>query len=505
MVSIPKDVAERLKTCTSFPSPPPVALKVIELAQNPKTDLRVVADTCSADPAIAAKIMKIANSALYASRRQSTNLRQALVVLGLNATLTLALSFTLVNGLRKDPPKGFDFMAYWRRTILAATWGKLLAAEMSQPLGEEVFISCLLQDIGMLAIDRIAPETYASISPFEIGHDKLAAHEMGALKADHAAIGAWLLNSWHMPEGLVDAVGLSHDFEAEGAAPERMTYTKIIALSGGLADAWLSGADEITVKRVGAAAEKHLNISPQRLAELFVIIQEQLPVAEDIFEMNLFDSSRLTDITDAAREILMIRNLHSLSEAVDLQKQASQLKSENIALKEENMLDGLTGVGNRRFFENSLENEFASAKQHAWPLSMCFVDLDYFKQINDTHGHQAGDDMLCAIAKMIVDTLRSDDIVARFGGDEFVVLLPGTDSAAADLVASRLVENAATCVVTVEGADVVPTLSLGVATLDSLSDFDTPKDFTAAADEALYVSKKNGRNQHTCFGSVDAA
>ena len=92
MVRIPDDVVTRLRTCKSFPSPPPVALKVIELAQNPEIDLATVADTISGDPAIAAKVMRIANSALYARRRQSSNLRQALIVLGLNATLTLALS-----------------------------------------------------------------------------------------------------------------------------------------------------------------------------------------------------------------------------------------------------------------------------------------------------------------------------------------------------------------------------------------------------------------------------
>ena len=112
MTQVPDDVVNRLKTCTNFPTPPPVAMQVIQLAQNPDIDLATVADAVSADPAIAAKVMRIANSAMYARRRQSSNLRQALIVLGLNATLTLALSFTLVATLRKNPPKGFDFDAY---------------------------------------------------------------------------------------------------------------------------------------------------------------------------------------------------------------------------------------------------------------------------------------------------------------------------------------------------------------------------------------------------------
>lgn len=505
MGSLPDKVLERLQRCTNFPSPPPVALKVIELAQDPNTDLRIVADTCSGDPAIAAKIMKIANSALYASRRQSTNLRQALIVLGLNATLTLALSFTLVTGLRRDPPKGFDFLAYWRRAILGATWGKLLASELNQPFAEEVFISALLQDIGMLAIDRILPDTYQDISPLQLDHQKLAQHEINQLGADHASIGGWLLESWNMPEQLSLAVTHSHDVEANTIESNRRMYVRVVAMSGQLADAWLSGGDEVTVQRMAVAAEKYLGIVPSRLADMFDVVREQLPVTAEIFEMDLFEEAQLSEITDSAREILMVRNLHALSEAVDLQKQATMLQSENMVLRQETTLDGLTGVGNRRFFEDSLTKEFESAMRHGWPLSLMFVDLDYFKDINDTHGHPAGDEILREIADMITASLRADDIVARYGGDEFVVLLPGSDNQAACHVADRLVTEAAGCGAAIKGAQIFPTLSVGIVTMDGQFKFETPKDLLSAADKALYHAKKAGRNRHTCYQQIRAA
>ncbi len=505
MVSIPDKIIERLQTCTNFPSPPPVALKVIELAQNPNTDLRIVADTCSGDPAIAAKVMKIANSALYASRRESTNLRQALIVLGLNATLTLALSFTLVSSLRRDPPKGFDFLGYWRRAILAATWGKLLATELNQQFAEEVFISSLLQDIGMLAIDRIGAETYQDISPLQLDHAKLLQHEVSQLGADHAAIGGWLLDSWNMPKQLVRAVAHSHDVEAADIESERRMHVRIVAMSGQLADVWLSDGNEVALQRAAVSVEKYLGIIPNRLAEMFELIREQLPVAEDLFEMDLFEEGQLTDITDAAREILMIRNLHALSDAFELQKKASVLQTENLVLRQETTLDGLTGVGNRRFFEDSLTNEFDSASRHEWPLSLIFVDLDYFKEINDSYGHPAGDEVLRRIARMITATIRSEDIAARYGGDEFVVLLPGSDAEAASNVADRIVSEAAGCGSAIENSEIKLTLSLGVVTMDAMNEFETQKDLLAAADEALYTSKKGGRNRHTCYGQIKVA
>ena len=89
----------------------------------------------------------------------------------------------------------------------------------------------------------------------------------------------------------------------------------------------------------------------------------------------------VSDITDAAREILMIRNLHALSDAYELQRKASVLQSENNVLRQETVLDGLTGVGNRRYFEDSLSKEFSSSIQQNWPLSMIFVDVDNFKEV----------------------------------------------------------------------------------------------------------------------------
>ena len=436
MTQVPEDVVNRLKTCTNFPTPPPVAMQVIQLAQNPDIDLATVADAVSADPAIAAKVMRIANSAMYARRRQSSNLRQALIVLGLNATLTLALSFTLVATLRKNPPKGFDFDAYWRRTILAATWGKLLAGEFGRRDAEEVFLAALLQDLGMLAIDKIAPDVYEGITPFQLEHARVAQHEKTHLETDHRAIGAWLLESWNMPKHLVQAVQHSHDLSGGGVEADYREFVRAVAMSGELSDVWLATKNEQGIKRIGVEAHRHLGIVPNRLADMFETIQEQIPVAENIFEMSLFEEEHVQEITDNAREILMIRNLHALSEVATLQKKTSELEDQNEELKEESSRDSLTGVFNRRAFGEALGREFAAAGKHQWPLSVIFVDLDHFKQINDTHGHQAGDAMLRAVASLLTGSLRDSDIVARYGGDEFVLLLPGTDAEVVEKVAA---------------------------------------------------------------------
>ena len=154
------ELEAHLRSLVSFPSPPGVATHIIELARDPDVDLSQVAKALSMDSALATKILRIANSPLYAQRRKSENLRQALMLLGLNATLTLALSFSLANSLRAGKSNGIDFPLYWRRALLAATAARALADAMRHAMAEEIFLAGLLQDVGILALDQALPDLY---------------------------------------------------------------------------------------------------------------------------------------------------------------------------------------------------------------------------------------------------------------------------------------------------------------------------------------------------------
>jgi diguanylate cyclase (GGDEF)-like protein len=507
MSQVPEHILQRLRTCTSFPSPPAVAMQVLQLAQDPEIDLGRVADAVSADPAIAAKVMRIANSAMYSRRRQSTNLRQALIVLGLNATLTLALSFTLVSTLKKNTTKGFDFNAYWRRTVLASAWGKLLASETGRRDAEEIFLAALLQDLGMLVIDKIWPEVYEGISPFKIEHSRICQHEQNCIGTDHRSIGAALLRIWNMPESLVRAVQHSHDPSAAGVDGDEKAFVRAVAMSGELSDVWLGSHNEVALRRVSQQAHRYLGIQPNRLGELFEAVREQLPVAEELFEMELFDAAQLQDITDSAQEILIVRNLYQINANEEVQQEKYALEKAHSKLKTETIRDVLTSAYNRRHFETRLGAEFAACADsgYSWPLSLIFIDLDKFKNVNDSYGHQAGDAILKAVADLLAETLRDSDIVARYGGDEFVLLLPGVDADKVNIIAQRICAAARTRKATVaDDKQVGITLSLGVATCDAQNRFENAQALLAAADSALYESKRSGRDRFTLHKSEAA-
>lgn len=155
--------------------------------------------------------------------------------------------------------------------------------------------------------------------------------------------------------------------------------------------------------------------------------------------------------------------------------------------------DALTDLCNRRHFIELLEKEIPRAMRHQRPLSLCIVDVDLFKPINDRYGHIIGDGVLQQIAALIRDHARSDDVAARIGGEEFAVLLPECEPDAAKAFAERLRESVANAVFTPGGESRQITISIGIAALSP--ERETRNSLLTAADAALYRAKSQGRNR----------
>lgn len=163
------------------------------------------------------------------------------------------------------------------------------------------------------------------------------------------------------------------------------------------------------------------------------------------------------------------------------------------ALLELAMIDPLTGLANRMRLRDVFQRQVAETKRLGTPLSLLILDLDLFKQINDAHGHEAGDEVLIVFARMLKKRLREADLVARAGGEEFIVLLHNTDSARAVQVAEALRDHAENLVITYRGKTLTLTVSIGVAEYGPDGrDLDT---LSRVADERLYQAKERGRNR----------
>ncbi len=158
--------------------------------------------------------------------------------------------------------------------------------------------------------------------------------------------------------------------------------------------------------------------------------------------------------------------------------------------------DDLTGLFNRRYFFMRLDQEIDRSKRYKEDLACIMIDLDHFKNINDTYGHQAGDLVLKTVSNIIKHFSRNSDIVARYGGEEIIVLLPETDSESAVVFAEKIREAVEECSVPVQKFNVSVTASFGVSSLNLTDeDEDAKKELIVKADRALYIAKKNGRNR----------
>jgi two-component system, cell cycle response regulator len=156
--------------------------------------------------------------------------------------------------------------------------------------------------------------------------------------------------------------------------------------------------------------------------------------------------------------------------------------------------DALTGAFNRRYLDERLESELAFCKRHRIPLSVLFLDLDHFKAVNDTHGHSAGDAALVHVCAILQKQVRSEDVVGRYGGEEFAVVCRQTDEARAAVLGERLRFAVEKGRLALPNGELALTVSVGIAGIPR-DGIDTVQKLVDAADDALYEAKRLGRNR----------
>uniref|UniRef100_A0A7C4Y636 Diguanylate cyclase n=1 Tax=candidate division WOR-3 bacterium TaxID=2052148 RepID=A0A7C4Y636_UNCW3 len=230
-------------------------------------------------------------------------------------------------------------------------------------------------------------------------------------------------------------------------------------------------------------------------------------VESDINTLKLaFDAGAVDYITKpikAVELIVRVSSMLKLKKEMDVRKEREQRLAEitrelavkNRILKGLSFIDELTGIGNRRLFDMILEKEWKRAKRYLQPISLIIIDIDYFKNFNDTYGHLKGDDCLKTVAKVLSKTIkRPSDIVARYGGEEFAVILPDTNEENAVKLAEDMRIGIENLNITHISSEIkILTISLGVASVIPNQNLEMSF-LILLADRALYDAKNNGRN-----------
>lgn len=249
-------------------------------------------------------------------------------------------------------------------------------------------------------------------------------------------------------------------------------------------------------------AIKKRNLLDQTVSEQMDDLQKKSADATQLEPLKQLINTRLQSISQqiqahnqqerVEREKVQ-QELNALSEKIQhMEVESGELKTKLAAAQHKATRDPLTGLPNRLAFDEHLAAEVARWKRYQVPLSMAVWDIDFFKRINDSYGHKSGDKALVIIAKLLTEHCRETDFVARFGGEEFVMLLPDSDINAALVVTNKIREMVEKSSFNANGERIKITLSCGIA---QFSAGDSSEGVFERADKALYQAKQNGRNQ----------
>jgi diguanylate cyclase (GGDEF)-like protein len=235
-----------------------------------------------------------------------------------------------------------------------------------------------------------------------------------------------------------------------------------------------------------------------------VIMQTALDSTEDMVEgLNSGADDYITkplNFAELEARIKSLLRIKALQES--LEERERELERMNEKLRQMSMTDALTGVANRRALEERLHEMFEHSLRLHEPISVVMCDIDKFKTVNDTYGHQAGDDVLRQFGELLQAEAREIDRLGRYGGEEFLLLLPGTVLDAAVTFAERVRERVAEHTFSFDGGTLRRTLSCGIAAWPHPR-IHNRDELIGAADDALYVAKKTGRNRVVRFDSEE--
>ncbi len=491
---------ELIQANVRLPSPPAIAIKILDTVRRDDFSFKDLARIIETDPALVANILRVANSSYYSFSRKVGDIETAISILGSHAVKNIALSFVIYTDLKKSENKGFDLDLFWRRAITAAVAAEQTAA-LAGSRTPDIFVTALLQDIGVIIFIASIPERYQlTMNENLASRTPLYELERQCFGFDHQVLGGELLQSWRLPDDI--SIPIRHHHQREQIPPEYRNRVEILQIADAISSVYHGNK---SVAKLGMVRDKLKNTfdvkgeTVDRLIDdvgsktLEVLASFDIcPGAMQPFSMILQKANEELSNLNISYELLVIEIRQAREKA---EKLAEELHSANMKLHELAFRDALTGLYNHRFFQEAMDRELDRSKRYQHDLSLIIFDIDHFKKVNDTYGHPAGDRVLAEIGREAGRSLRSADMLARYGGEEFAVILPETDFMGAAALAERVRGGIERLNIEVDGTTIKATVSVGFTSFRPGARSAEKGTLIGMADKALYIAKQRGRNR----------
>ena len=480
----------------NLPVPPATVARAIEIAADPNCDITELTHVVRLSPVLAAQLIKAVNSPYYGLRRKISTVDRAISFMGIRAARNILLCFSVQDLTPKK--SAYPMEKFWEGSIRRAIAAVTLAKYKGTRAPDNIMTLGLCQDLGLLVAvsrDEAAAEKLATVvdrsAPVRLAFEE-------SLGISHVDIGAALFEAWRFPEEITDAVRGHHHPET---APEHCREAAHIANAAEtMADLMRVEDKQDCLTSVTEVIEQ-LGIDPGMLSEIVNEISTEVHKAAEMLHIKVGTQPTYQDIMKAASKGLMALNMSyetltaELQEALSRQEEmAKRLEELNAELEHQAMTDKLTGLPNRRAFDEHLAKETSRVERIKEPCALLLLDVDHFKRFNDTHGHQAGDLVLEAVGRTIAHQVRTCDLPARYGGEEFAVIMPHTLPEGAKIAAERIRRALEAMEVVSDGTRLSVTVSIGGTIITNASDKRAGILALRRADDALYEAKAAGRN-----------
>lgn len=491
-----EDVKAHIQAISYLPTTVAVAMKFIDLGKKPDADPAEYAKVIASDSSLSTKLLALANSSWFGVRHRVTKVNMGVNLLGLATVRTLAISYCatgLHHKLRLTPA---ETRMFWSASLSKAAAARCWLARTQPSLAEEGFACGLFQDLALPFMYASAKEpVLAYLQQAPNLKERLAA-ERGLFCLDHAEWGRSIAQKMELPQLFVDAVAHHHQHEA---------LVEMLG-KGPLADGvYIAGLFPHVLERWNAEDARTLR---QFLAdhggieteEFLAQVQHEFDTLYGYFENGAASEANLTRLMEEALESIADNTTQLVSTVQGLIRETAQAGREvqqaiqkSRHLEDKALRDPLTGLLNRAGLLERAEAVLDEARLRQWPVAIAFLDIDDFKAINDNMGHGVGDAALRALAVVLTDHMRREDVVGRFGGDEFVLILGNCQQKDAERVIGRIVEAVATTAVAEPNP--VITVSAGLLWTPSVSGVGALDDLLRESDHLMYDAKRAGGNR----------